>query len=159
MHIRKTTAADLNAVMEIYAYAQEFMRESGNAGQWGNVHPPRNLIEEDVRAGVSYVCEENGKIRAVFMLSHDPDPTYTKIDGAWVNDAPYCVIHRIARARDAKGAGAFCINWCYENFGNIRIDTHKDNAPMIKMLTRLGFVRCGIIWLANGNERVAFQKI
>jgi len=88
-----------------------------------------------------------------------PDSTYTKINGAWLSDAPYSVIHRIARAKNAKGIGAFCINWCLEKAKNIRIDTHKDNAPMLKLLDNLGFTYCGIIWLENGDERLAFQKI
>jgi len=162
VHIRRTTTADLPSVMAIYASAREFMRESGNAGQWGDEHPPRAMIEDDIRRGESYVCEKDGEVLAVFMISPGPDPTYEKIDGAWQNDAPYSVVHRIARhslaGRGAKGVGAFCLNWCIKNFGNLRIDTHKDNAPMLKLLGQLGFIYCGIIWLENGDERLAFQK-
>jgi DNA ligase (NAD+) len=48
--------------------------------------------------------------------------------------------------------------------GNIRIDTHKANAPMITLLERLGYTTCGIIRLgrfedAELDERVAFQKV
>jgi len=150
--------SDLDTVMAIYAYAREFMRESGNADQWGDVHPPRSAIEQDIQRGESYVCEENGKVLAVFQLLLGPDPTYAKIKGAWLNDAPYSVIHRIARAKDAKGMGTFCINWCIEQAKTIRIDTHKDNVPMLKLLDNLGFTYCGIIWIENGDERLAFQK-
>jgi len=175
MIIRKTRPEDLEAVMQIYKDGQIQMRESGNLEQWGDVHPPRALIENDIQIGKSYVCENIGNISnvsdtngndgsnllAVFYFSIEEDPTYQKIDGKWLNNEPYGVVHRIARKRDAsaKGSGAFCINWCYEQYSNIRIDTHKDNTPMLVLLERLGFKRCGIIWIANGDERVAFQKL
>jgi len=158
MTIRKTTLADLPAVMEIYKEARQMMVEGGNPNQWTSGHPAQEIIEKDIATGFSYVCINDDRVVAVFYLDTTPDPTYSKIDGAWKNDETYGVIHRIARAKDAKGAGAFCINWCFEQIPNLRIDTHKDNAPMLKLLKNLGFEYCGIIWLENGHERMAFQK-
>ena len=160
MHIRKTKMDDLDQVCQIYKDAQEFMRENGNPGQWGNMHPPRDLIIEDIHAGKSYVCvnESDGEIVAVFYFAIEADPTYAKIDGSWKNDEPYGVIHRIARAPNARGAGTFCMEWCYTQHNNIRIDTHKDNEAMIRSLNKLDFSFCGIIWIESGDERLAFQK-
>ena len=159
MTIRKTTQADLPTVMEIYAYARTCMKENGNPNQWHSHHPPQALIEADIKAGLSYVCENENGIAAVFYFSIAQDPTYSKIDGKWLNDESYGVVHRIARGPDAKGAGAYCLNWCFAQHPNIRIDTHRDNAAMLKLLENLGFIYCGIIWLANGDERMAFQKL
>jgi DNA ligase (NAD+) len=166
MIIRKTAAADLDAVMEIYAYARAAMKESGNPDQWGDAHPPRAMIEADIEKGLSYVCENNrdNTIAAVFYFEIAPDPTYAKIDGKWLNDAaPYGVVHRIARGKEAKGAGAFCLEWCYAQCQNLRIDTHEANTPMIKLMERLGYRYCGIIRLGlfddpKLDERRAFQK-
>ena len=158
MHIRKTTIEDLDEVLNIYKNAREFMIKSGNTEQWGDSHPPRDLIINDIKNGLSYICIKDEKVAAVFYFNIEEEPTYAKIDGAWLNDKPYGVIHRIARAPDAKGAGAFCINWCFNQHNNIRIDTHKDNKPMLALLSKLGFVYCGIIWLKNKDERLAFQK-
>jgi ribosomal protein S18 acetylase RimI-like enzyme len=158
MKIRKTTAADLPKIAEIYEYAREFMRRMGNGSQWGDGHPAMELIENDIREGTGYVCvSQSGEILAVFFFSTAPDPTYAKIDGAWLNDEPYGVVHRIARAENASGAGAFCLNWCFSQIPNLRIDTHEDNKSMLNLLQRLGFVRCGIIQLENGEDRAAFQ--
>lgn len=161
MYIRKTTMDDLDKVCRIYKGAQEFMRSGGNPEQWGNVHPPRELIVSDVHAGKSYVCvdEQSGEIVAVFYFAIEVDKTYAKIDGQWLDDEPYGVIHRIARSRTGKGAGSFCLEWCYEQHNNIRIDTHKSNEQMINLLKRLEYSYCGIIWIENGDERLAFQKI
>ena len=45
-----------------------------------------------------------------------------------------------------------------KEFPNLKIDTHRDNYPMQKSLKKNGFEYCGIIYLADGNERLAFQK-
>ena len=41
--------------------------------------------------------------------------------------------------------------------GNIRVDTHRDNKVMQHILTKQGFQRCGIIYVKNGTERIAYQ--
>ena len=158
MTIRKTTPADLDAVMEIYAYARAYMKDSGNPNQWHDAHPPRALIEKDIKAGLSYVYEQDGKIAAVFYFNVEEEPTYSKIDGQWLNDEPYGIVHRIARGPGAKGAGSACLEWCAAQYPNIRIDTHRDNTAMLKLLENLGYVYCGVIWLANGDERLAYQR-
>ena len=160
MTIRKTTPADLEAAMEIYAYARAYMQESGNPNQWYDNHPPRALIENDIKSGLSYVCtdEKENKIVAVFYFNIENEPTYSKINGEWLNSEPYGVVHRIARGPGAKGAGGYCLEWCHAQYPNIRIDTHRDNIAMIKLLENLGYMYCGIIWLENGDERLAYQK-
>ena len=160
MTIRKTDHKDIERVLEVYAEARKMMIEGGNPSQWGTVHPPRALIESDIREGFSYVCCDNdNNIIAVFYLREGPDSSYTKIDGAWLNDESYGVVHRLARTESASGAGAFCLEWCYKKIPNIRIDTHKDNAPMLRLLGKLGYVHCGTIRIENGDERMAFQKV
>jgi len=158
MTIRKTLHGDLEEVMQIYSFAQGFMRDTGNPMQWGPVHPPKALIESDIEKGLSYVCINDEKIVAVFYFNIEIEPTYGKIDGKWHSDGEYGVVHRIASNRTVKGAGEYCMNWCYEQCHNLRIDTHADNAPMKKLLEKLGYTYCGIIWIENGDERLAYQK-
>jgi RimJ/RimL family protein N-acetyltransferase len=158
MTIRKATMEDLAAIMQIYADAREFMQENDNPGQWINGYPGQGLVESDIQAGSCHACVGNGEIVAVFYYNVERDPTYDKIDGAWLNDSPCGVVHRIARRGGVKGAAARCIEWCLEQCRNVKIDTHKDNAPMRKLLAKLGFTYCGVIWLLDGDERLAFQK-
>ena len=89
------------------------------------------------------------------------DPTYAHIyDGAWIDDKqPYGVIHRLASTEDSKGVASACLQWCYEQIPNLRADTHRDNHILQYILKKHGFKYCGIILLANGDERLAFQKV
>ena len=85
---------------------------------------------------------------------------YARIDGgAWLDDeAPYGVIHRLASTPQSHGVGKACIDWCFERIPNLRIDTHRDNRIMQHLMQKMGFSYCGIIYLANGDERLAFHR-
>lgn len=160
MEIRKSTKKDISDIMQIYSQARKFMEETGNPNQWGTKYPEEALIEEDIRKGNSYVCVEGNEVVGVFMYTKESEPTYEKIyEGRWKNEELYGVVHRIASLKGRKGVATFCLNWCLEDSGNIRIDTHRDNVPMLSLLDKSGFERCGIIYLKNGDERIAFQKI
>ena len=160
MIIRKSTHGDLPAIQEIYVNAKAFMRENGNPNQWKGDYPNAFDAEQDIKDGIGYVCEENGEILGVFAFKIGVEPTYNTIyDGKWQNDLPYAFMHRIAVLHHGKGVVDFCINECFKVFPNLKIDTHRDNIPMQKCLCRNGFRPCGIIYLENGDERIAFQKI
>ena len=158
MIIRKTTERDFPAICQIYADARDFMRESGNPDQWRDEDPALEVIDRDIKAGLSYVCVQNDEIVGVFYFNIEPEPTYRKIDGQWLNNEPYGVVHRIATSRSFRGAGTFCLEWCFDQCLNLRIDTHRDNTPMRNLLNKLGFSYCGIVWMEGGDERLAFQK-
>lgn len=159
MQIRKTKLEDLAEVMKIYAGAREFMARTGNPVQWGDGYPQEELVREDIRKGISYVAEYDGEIETVFVYFAGDDPTYHYIEnGAWKNDAPYGVIHRIASAGKVKGSGSHCLQWGFSQCGNLRIDTHDDNVVMQHVLEKNGFERCGRIYTENGSPRIAYQK-
>jgi len=161
MQIRPSQLSDLDRLMEIFDYARNFMASVGNGNQWINGYPGRELIAKEINAHHCYVCEdEEGKIIGTFCFVPSPDPFYAVIEnGAWLNDAPYYVIHRIASDGSRKGIGKFCIDWCAQQYPNLRADTHQDNIIMQKLLTQSGFVRCGIVYVANGTARIAYQKM
>lgn len=129
MEIRKSTTEDLQEIMEIYGIARTFMKNTGNPTQWRNGYPSESLVRSDIESGISYVAVENGEIEAVFVFRMGEDPTYKVIeDGAWRNDAPYGVLHRIASRGRVKGIGSECIQWCFAQCGNLRGDTHADQS-------------------------------
>ena len=164
MIIRKSSVQDLNRIMEIYAYAREFMAQHGNPNQWGPTNwPPEALIRADIADGNSYVCvNDEGKVVGTFFFvqGKDIEPTYREItEGAWLDDSPYGVVHRIASDGSEKGIGTFCLSWAYSRCGHLRIDTHGDNAVMQNLLRKEGFVHCGTIYVEEDNDpRLAYEK-
>ncbi len=56
-----------------------------------------------------------------------------------------------------KGVASFCIQWCKNQWHNIKIDTHKDNLPMQHTILKNGFTYCGIIKKDDGTTRLAYQ--
>ncbi|MBE6769034.1 MAG: GNAT family N-acetyltransferase [Ruminococcaceae bacterium] len=156
--IRPATLSDLESLLTIYETARQFMRESGNLNQWTGGYPPASLVTQDIQNGNSFVCEEDGQILGVFCYFDGPDPTYDYIEGAWLNDRPYGVIHRIAVAAHRRGVAAACYDWALTRCDDLRIDTHADNRPMQRSLQKYGFTPCGTIYLANGDPRIAYQK-
>ena len=160
MFIRLAKEADVNAAAEIYENARKFMVQSGNPTQWAGEYPNGYDVRLGIERGTSYVCEDNGDIVATFHFeANADDPTYRKIyDGEWKNSLPYGVIHRIAVKYHGKGIVDFCFNECFKLIPNLKIDTHENNIPMKKALLRCGFEYCGIIYLANGESRMAYQK-
>ncbi len=158
--IQPAVTEDLDRLMEIFALAREFMHTTGNPNQWINGYPQREFMAGEIEQGHCYVCRTPERtIVATFCLLPSPDPTYSKIyDGQWLNDEPYHVIHRIASDGSVRGIGKRCIDWCAKRCDNLRIDTHADNHIMQSLAERCGFVRCGIIYVANGTPRIAYQR-
>lgn len=164
MKIRKSAMQDLDRMMEIYAFAREYMAQHGNPNQWGPTQwPPETLLRQDIADGNSYVCENDaGKVIGTFFFAHgtDIEPTYREItDGDWLDQSPYGVVHRIASDGSEKGIGTFCLNWAFDRCGHLRIDTHRDNVVMQNLLKKAGFVHCGTIYVEEDNyPRLAYEK-
>lgn len=162
MYIRKATMKDLPDILAIYAYARDFMKKHGNPDQWRDSYPPVSLTTQDIQSEDLYICmiSENTheRIGGVFFFHQGEDPDYHTIDGAWLNDRPYAVVHRVATAPDTRGVATFCLNWAYNQFPNIRIDTHDDNIPMQHLLKKLGFSCCGHTKVSTGNTLLVYQK-
>lgn len=158
MFIRKATKNDLPVIMDIYGKARAFMRENGNPTQWRMGYPAKEMIEHDIEAGEFYVCAEGDRIEGVFAFIIGEDATYQEIwDGAWHSADTYGTIHRLASAGETKGIAQVCFAFCFSLCPYLRIDTHKDNLPMQAAIRKYGFKRCGIIHVADGSERIAFD--
>lgn len=164
MNIRHATLQDLPAMTAIYERARRFMAEHGNPNQWGPTNwPPEALLREDIAAGDSYVCVEDGRVVGTFFFrqGEDVEPTYRVItDGCWLDDSTYGIVHRIATDGSVKGVGQFCVDWAYAQCGHLRMDTHGDNVVMQNLLQKCGFVRCGTIYVEEDEyPRLAYEKV
>jgi len=165
MKFIKTSNKDIDNVMKIIKKSQEYFKSQG-IDQWQNNYPNNNVIQNDINNGHSYILIKDDKIIATTAISFDGENTYNKIDGKWLSENDYAVIHRIAVDKLYKGLGIGgkiikeVEKLCKEKEVNsIKIDTHKDNKSMKRLLEKNGFEYCGIIYLDDGSERIAFEKI
>ena len=168
MKFQKATMKDVDTIMQILSDARGRIGRLG-IDQWQYGYPTRDIIKEDIVSGYSYTVreEKDGEIYGTFFLKTGGEPTYKEIfEGAWLTDGDYVALHRIAICNEKRGIGMAdemvkfigeeCIKW---GIGSIRVDTHRGNLPMQKLLARSGFKYCGIIYLATGEERLAYEKV
>jgi len=158
-HVRKAIREDLPRIQEIYAYARSFMARTGNPNQWKNNHPPLSQLEEDIELGNLYVICDGEMIHGVFYFFIGEDITYRKIEGGtWRSETAYGTIHRIA----GDGSGGIlrtAVEFGKQRIGHLRIDTHEDNKVMQRAVAKQGFQRRGIIYIADGSPRIAYDLL
>lgn len=158
LQVRLGKKEDIARLNEIYATAREFMRATGNPNQWKNTNPTEEQILEDIEKSRCNVIYDETGIHGVFALCQGEDPTYEYIEGGqWLNNEPYVTIHRIASDQTTRGIFRVAMEECKKYADNIRIDTHKDNVVMQRTLEKYDFQHCGVIYLANGEPREAYQ--
>ncbi len=170
MEIRKSQETDFTHIKAIYDSARAYFKSAG-IDQWQSGYPSEETILQDIKAGESFVCSDEGRIIGVFMSAKKLDPSYESIaDGWWRRDEGYVVLHRVAVHEDYRGKGIASEivrfverTFCPDGKGYLKADTHADNLSMQRMLTKNGFRRAGVIRLQEGKEkgakRVAFDKI
>jgi len=169
MYIRKSTTEDLPAMQELYESARQFMKEQGNPTQWGDSYPTESMLKDDISKGISYVCAETEdtdkseeRILATFVYYYGQrDINYEYIeDGAWSDEEPYGVVHRITTRTGTRGVGKYCLDWAYEQCEHLRIDTHHNNIPMQNLIRKCGFEYCGVVYMKDddGSPRDAFIR-
>ena len=158
-HIRPAVEEDLPSIMPVLEAAKGIMRASGNHHQWSNGYPSEETILQDIRNGFGFVVADGRGVSAYFAFIPSPEPTYSYIEGGrWLDDArPYHVIHRIGSTPESHGVFKAIMDWCREHDPCLRIDTHRDNHIMQHCILSYGFRYCGVIYLANGDERLAYQ--
>lgn len=166
MELKNSTINDIDRIMDIIKQAQIYFKNN-NINQWQDNYPNFEVIKRDIENDESYILEDKNIIVGTAAISFSKEKNYNKIyEGNWKNNFDYAVIHRIAIDSNYKRNGyaefifnktkEFCLN---KNIHSIRIDTHRNNIPMQNLLNKNNFIYCGIIFIDEINERLAFEKI
>lgn len=167
MIFRNSKVEDLEYILNILEEAKIFLKNNG-VDQWQNGYPNKEVILNDIKHNESYVLEYENEIIGTTVLSFRGDNNYNKIyEGKWITEKEkYAVIHRIAIKKDSgiKNIGINIMkhieNKCIDsNIYSIKIDTHENNKNMQNLLKKLNYKYCGIIYLEDGNKRIAFEKL
>ena len=158
--IRKAEYTDIRRALDIYDSARRFMRSRGNAVQWVNGYPSEELLRADVAAGQLYVMEDAGGVYAVFAFIIGDDPTYQVIDGAWLDDGtPYGTLHRLGSDGTHSGVLSFAVYYASRRILHFLATTHAANLDMRSSMQRAGFVYTGVITVADGTPRRAYERV
>lgn len=168
MTFSKASSDDIPAIMEIFHQAQLYLA-SQNVDQWQNGYPTEEIIINDIRNQENYIVKNKENIIVgTTMLTTNPEPTYSEIEGSWLSseNSVYGVIHRMAINANFRKSGIaqFMFNQCEQilkaqNIESMKIDTHEDNKGMRSLLRKLNYKYCGIILLEDGDKRLAYQKL
>lgn len=172
MQLRITEQSDIERVLQILSEARCAIAKLG-IDQWQDGYPSRDVIEDDIEKGISHVLEVDGSVEGTVVLMSEREPTYDVIyDGEWLtgDSTDYFTIHRIALSDSlrGKGAAAFIVDEAVSRARSlgcvsVRVDTHKGNLAMRRMLEKNGFIYCGVIELDNSGlesrKRVAYERL
>ena len=162
LHVRLARVDDEPTIMPLIDAARCVMRATGNHGQWIDGYPSSTVVHDDISSGCGYVVvPDNDSPVAYFAMYPSPEPTYANIyDGAWLDEKrPYMVVHRLGALPQVHGIFECVMDFCLEQCHNVRVDTHEDNVIMLHCLKKSGFTYCGVIYLASGDKRLAFQRL
>ncbi|MCF0237839.1 MAG: GNAT family N-acetyltransferase [Sphaerochaetaceae bacterium] len=159
MVIRKATIKDIPVMIKVYQKAKDFMDSTGNPNQWPEGYPKKEVLEYHIKENSCYVIlDDKNTIHGAFVFYIGLDSAYDYIEGSWLNNKEYGVIHMVCSDGSIKGVFSSILNYVFNLCPNIRIDTYKDNKVMQHLLEKFGFTYCGIIYLEDKSPRLAYQK-
>jgi hypothetical protein len=164
MTLRKATFSEQPVIWDIIQQAIQQRKDDGS-DQWQNGYPNEQTIHDDIKNGYAYVLVDNNLIIAYAAIIFGIEPAYNDINGSWLTNDDYVVVHRVARSNAVKGKGvatqifkeieSLCIE---QKVFSIKVDTNFDNVPMIKILDSLNYTYCGEIFF-SGAPRKAYEKV
>lgn len=159
--------ADKNDIPFIWQILQQCIvrRKTDGSTQWQDGYPNLQSVEKDVELSQAYVLISDNQIIGTAALIVDYEPTYENINGKWLTDGNFLVVHRVGVSDAVLGKGLSVDIFKYaeeiaksKNLNSIRVDTHKDNFAMLRILEKLEYSYCGEIQVRDG-KRNAFEKL
>lgn len=166
MEIRQSKYEDIEKIMLIINQAKKYFIDE-EIFQWSTEYPNNNTIKNDIDKNASFVVIDEGNIVATFAFIVGEDECYKNIyEGQWLTNDIYATIHRLAidNSYKRKGIGDKIIQYSQEccinnNIKSLRIDTHRLNIPMTKLIEKNKFSYCGIIKTEYSSNRIAYEKV
>lgn len=162
--LRKAEPNDQETIWEILQQAI-LRRKNDGSSQWQDGYPNSDTVRVDIENEFGYLLEIDGEIAAYSALIFNNEPAYENIEGKWLSDDDFFVVHRVAVSDQFLGKGiATKLFLEIENFAkqkqvfSIKVDTNFDNLAMLKILKKLNYTYCGEVYF-RGSARKAFEKL
>jgi GNAT superfamily N-acetyltransferase len=136
------------------------------SGQWQGKEPSFATIEEDILHQRYFLLFENHQpCGGAALMKHEPGYDHL-LEGRWLNQDPYMVIHRFFIAPSYQGRHLSKIlldelelQVQQHHVNNLRLDTHALNQPMRGLLKRQHYHEVGKAWLPQAGERLVYHKV
>ena len=161
---RKAQQEDAAQVWDILEQAINRRKEDGSR-QWQDGYPNPDVVQNDIAKGVGYVLTDNDRIIGYSAVMINDEPAYAGIEGKWITNGDFVVVHRVAVSPDYLGQGLsarimkhiedFALQ---NNINSIKVDTNFDNPAMMRIFEKLGYVYCGEVYF-RGSARRAYEKV
>ena len=162
--LRSAHHTDAKAIWEILQHAIA-SRKADGSNQWQDGYPNPETVATDLDKGWGMVVEKDGEIIGYAAVIFELEPAYENIEGKWLSEQPYLVVHRVAVAPAHKGKGfsreifrlieALAVS---RNIYSVKVDTNFDNTPMLRTFDSLGYTYCGEVYF-RGSPRRAYEKL
>lgn len=160
---RLANKKDVPAILQLIEHGRKRLAILG-VEQWQGEYPNEEAILNDLALKQGHVYLLDNVIVAYAAIVFEDDPYYKNIDGKWLSDNPYVVIHRIAVHNDYthRGVARFIFQSAEKiatkkSVSAFRIDTHLQNHYMRNLIRNFGFTLCGIVQVRDG-KRLAYEK-
>ncbi|WP_207420630.1 GNAT family N-acetyltransferase [Desertivirga brevis] len=163
-HFRKAVVSEIPQIWEILQQAIDRRKKDGS-DQWQDGYPNQGVIQKDIESGAGYVLTEGDSIAGYSAVMLNNEPAYADIDGKWLTNKDFVVIHRVAISENYLGKGLaqkllkFVEEFAVERgIYSIKADTNFDNLAMMRIFEKLGYVYCGEVSF-RGSARRAYEKV
>ncbi len=163
-HIKPAQAKDIKRIWEILQQAIQ-RRKLDGSNQWQDGYPNPKVIQSDIDKRAGYIIQQDEVIIGYFTVLINDEPEYKNIEGKWLSNGDFIVVHRVAIADEFIGKGfarkifehleELANNY---NINSIKADTNFDNLPMLKLFESMGYTYCGEVHF-RGTPRKAFEKL
>lgn len=163
-NFRKANLSEITTIWEILQQAILRRKEEGSE-QWQDGYPNPEVVQKDIEKGQGFVLVDGETIIGYSAVIINDEPAYAGIEGKWLTNDDFVVIHRVALSEKYLGKGlAKKIIGYVEDFAlqnniySVKADTNFDNIPMMKIFENLGYSLCGEVYF-RGAPRKAYEKV
>lgn len=161
---RPATTTDIPAIWQLLQQAIQRRKDDGS-NQWQDGYPNPEVVTRDIENGNGYVLSQANHLIAYCAILSNDEPAYNDIEGKWLTTGDFVVFHRIAVSDAFLGKGVAKVMFdCIEtvarkhNIYSIKADTNFNNAAMLALFHKMGYVYCGEVYF-RGSPRKAFEKV
>ncbi|RKS92490.1 L-amino acid N-acyltransferase YncA [Flavobacterium limicola] len=163
-HFRTAELSEIDSIWEILQQAIQRRKKDGST-QWQDGYPNPEVIQKDIEKGEGFVLADGETIIGYSAVLINDEPAYATIEGNWLTNDDFVVMHRVAISEKYLGKGLaklmlkniedFALS---NNIFSVKADTNFDNPAMMKIFETLGYIYCGEVFF-RGSPRKAYEKV